>query len=270
MKNTLIFFMITCCLLSCKSYKEIHTLAGTAAEKLDHFKKIEYNYTIGCQDKCYLRALENKTFDLNPPKCNCSEEVKTDRNFNKLLKGLIIYFKALEKLSEDKLTSVNLDPIGDPLVDAQYISKSDLRPLQNLSEHLGQMILNKYRSKHLNSAIEKAHGPVVEILDNLQKLINQNLLLTLENKKGELQQIYLINFKDSLNSNFDRFQIKDEFFKSLSEVDRIKKELNNYTKVLDKVKKGHELLYQNRNSIDLERTKNELIKFYNELDDLLN
>lgn len=262
--------MVSFLLMSCQSYKELHAVAASSVDKLALFKEIGYNFNINCQEKCYLRALEQHNFTLEVPSCDCKEELKVDRNFNQFIKVLSNYFKALEQLSENKLVSFELKPVAAPLIESDYISKAAIRPYQDLLEHLGMMIQNKYRSKQLNVAIEKAHPYVSSILESLQELISQNLIPTLKNKKGDIQQVYLQIYKDSLNSNYDRFQIKDNYFNNLALIDTKEKELKKYIKVLEKIEKGHELLYKNRDKLDLQVTKNELLDLYSELENILN
>jgi hypothetical protein len=269
--RTIIFTIFSIAMLSsCRSFSEINSLAMKSSESLKEFKSLEYNFTVNCNETCYQRALEDKRFALAPPTCDCAEEKKTDKNVKRLFTVLDTYFKGLQRLSNDKLVKISFDIIADPLTENQFIKEADIKPFINLSQSITTMITNKYRAKQLNTAIEKANPDVLLLLEKIQQIIEQNLVPTLTNKRGELQQVYLEIFSDSLNSNYDRFMIKDRYFKELNAITNKESELLKYSKSLNKIAKGHQLLYDNRNNLDKETTKNAIVELYTELSELMN
>lgn len=257
-------------LTSCASFSEINTLALKSSESLKKFKTLEYNFTVNCSETCYQRALEDERFALAPPTCDCAEEKKTDKNVRRLFTVLDTYFKGLQRLSNDKLVNISFDMIAEPLTESHLIKEKDIKPFSNLSGSITTMITNKYRAKQLNMAIEKANPDVLLLLEKIQQIIEENLVPTLTNKRGELQQVYLEIFSDSLNSNYDRFMIKDRYFKELNALTGKESELLKYSKSLNKIAKGHQLLYDNRNNLDKETTKNAIVELYSELSELIN
>jgi len=257
-------------LTSCGSFSEINTLAIKSSESLKHFKTLEYNFTINCSETCYQRALEDNRFALAPPTCECTEEKKTDKNVRRLFTVLDTYFKGLQRLSNDKLVNISFSSISEPLTEGDFIKEEDIKPYLNLSQSIANMVTNKYRAKQLSLAIEKANPDVLLLLEKIQQIIEQNLVPTLTNKRGELQQVYLEIFSDSANSNYDRFMIKDRYFKELNAISEKESELLKYSKSLNKIAVGHQLLYDNRNNLDKETAKNAIVKLYSELSELIN
>jgi len=255
---------------SCASFSEINTLAIKSSESLQQYKTLEYNFTFNCSETCYQRALEDKRFALAPPTCDCVEEKKTDKNVKRLFTVLDTYFKGLQRLSNDKLVNYSFDTMADPLTKGKFIEEKDIKPFLNLSQSIATMITNKYRAKQLSTAIEKSNPDVLLLLEKLQQIIEENLVPTLTNKRGELQQVYLEIFSDSLNSNYDRFMIKDRYFKELNAVSKKESELLKYSKSLIKIAKGHQLLYDNRYNFDKETTKNAIVELYSELSEMIN
>jgi len=257
-------------LTSCGSFSEINTLAIKSSESLKKFKTLEYNFTINCSETCYQRALEDNRFALAPPTCECTEEKKTDKNVKRLFTVLDTYFKGLQRLSNDKLVNISFSSISEPLTEGDFIKEEDIKPYLNLSQSIANMITNKYRAKQLSLAIEKANPDVLLLLEKIQQIIEQNLVPTLTNKRGELQQVYLEIFSDSANSNYDRFMIKDRYFNELNAISEKESELLKYSKSLNKIAVGHQLLYDNRNNLDKETAKNAIVKLYSELSELIN
>ena len=270
MRTNIFSIILVVILTSCVSFSEINTLAIKSSESLQKFKTLEYNFTINCSETCYQRALEDKRFALGPPTCKCTEEKKTDKNVKRLFGVLDTYFKGLKRLSNDKLVNFTFDAIAEPLTESNFIKEEDIKPYLNLSQSIATMITNKYRAKQLSAAIEKANPDVLLLLEKLQQIIEQNLAPTLTNKTGELQQVYLEIFSDSLNSNYDRFMIKDRYFKELDALANKKSELLKYSKSLNKIAKGHQLLFDNRNNLDKETTKKAVVELYSELNELIN
>lgn len=270
MRTILFITVLIGVLTSCGSFSEINTLAIKSSESLKKFKSLEYNFTVNCSETCYQRALEDQRFALAPPTCDCTEEKKTDKNVKRLFTVLDTYFKGLQRLSNDKLVNISFDMIAEPLTESNFIKKEDIKPFINLSQSIATMITNKYRAKQLSTAIENANPDVLLLLEKTQQIIEENLVPTLTNKRGELQQVYLEIFSDSLNSNYDRFMIKDRYFKELNAISDKELELLKYSKSLGKISKGHQLLYDNRNNLDKETTKDAIVELYSELSDLIN
>lgn len=270
MRTIIITITLIGMMTSCGSFPEINTLATKSSESLKKFKTLEYNFTINCSETCYQRALEDSQFVLAPPTCECTEEKKTDKNVKRLFTVLDTYFKGLQRLSNDKLVNYSFDSMEEPLTESNFIKEEDIKPFLNLSQSIATMITNKYRAKQLSTAIEKANPDVLLLLEKIQQIIEQNLVPTLTNKRGELQQVYLEIFSDSLNSNYDRFMIKDRYFKELNALTDKESELLKYSKSLNKIAKGHQLLYDNRNNLDKETAKNSIVELYSELSELIN
>lgn len=264
------YFLLICFLFSsCKNLSEVNSIAKKSTEGLQKFKELNYSFSSNCQDKCYQRALADARFSLEPPSCDCDIEKKADKNLAKLFKALVIYYKALEKLSDDKLVALTLDPVTDPLVKGKYIEEGEIKAYKGLAEKIGAMLTNGYRQKQLTQAIEKAHPDVLVLLKKIQEILDTNLVPTLSTRREELKQVFIDVFSDTLNSNYDRFTIKDRYFKTLNDIEAKEKALKKYSTSLNKVIQGHQTLFDNRNTLNTEASKAAITSLYEQLNEVL-
>lgn len=269
MKRIIICLSLISLLGSCAGFKEVNTFAASSEKSINSYKSIAYTFSGNCDYKCTQRSLENSVFQTAEKNCFCKDAILADKNVNRLLSVLKSYFKGMANLSDNKLTAYSFNAIENPLVEGKYIKKADIKPYTNIAGLVTMMLTDNYRAKKLKHVIETANSDVILLLEKTAAIIENNLVPTLSGRQSDIQQIYHDLYVASNTSSYEKFNIQKMYFLKLTSIAAKKEGLKKYSRVLSKISKGHQSLYDNKDKLKEKGIKKMIAAYADDLNDIV-
>ena len=268
MKKFSFYLSLLYVLGSCASFKEVKAFAINSQKSIESYKSIDYSFSGNCNYKCSQRELENDVFQTTEKECACKEAQLADKNVSRLLNALKNYFKGLSNLSNSNLTDFSYDAVEKPLVEGKYFSKAAMKPYSSIVGLTTKMFSDQYRARKLEKLIEVANADIILLLDKTVTIVQDNLLPTLSSRNVEMQQIYHDLYNAPEVSDFEKFTIQKMYFAELTLVEDKKAALNFFSNSIEKISKGHQSLYDNKDKLKDKNIEKIMHKVVNDLSDI--
>jgi len=174
------------------------------------------------------------------------------------------YMSAIGELASDEIISYDksLDEMSDAIENIrdrdgkQLFKKEQIDAFRALSKLLAKAVTDAYRQHKLKEIIELSNNDFQIVINALKKFIEIGYIESLYNEKVVIEKYYkkIITIAEHSPPQHAAIElVKDKFFEKNDEVGKKLIAADSYIKILDKIGKGHQLLYDNRNHISSEQ-----------------
>jgi hypothetical protein len=236
----------------CISLKPITELTGKSVKSLAIYEEIPTTYAGFCEERCQFNLIRrNQLVRDTAVNCNCSLFVSADKATTKVYNALTAYFKALNEISEGKLTSYNTKALGDALVEGKFasltIDKNTVNAYSSLGRLVMQVFTDGYRKKKIHKVIETGN-PSIQTLFNVFQTSVANLILELDFQKERNYALYTELLMEK-QSGYDKVNLGKDYYYQVNALNTKQAQLQTFSKSLVTIAKGHQKLYDNRNKI---------------------
>lgn len=269
MKRIIFCLSLLNLLSSCAGFEGVNSFAISSEKSINNYKSIAYTFFGNCNYKCTQRSLESPVFQTAKKNCSCEEAILADKNVNRLLSVLKIYFKGMANLSDNKLTVYSFNAIEKPLIEGKYIKKADIKPYTNIAGLVTMILTDNYRAKNLKRVIETANSDIILLLEKTAEIIENNLVPTLSSRQSDIQQIYHDLYVAPGTSAYEKFNIQKNYFSELTSIAAKKEVLKKYCSALTKISKGHQSLYDNKDKLKEKGIKKMIAAYADDLNDIV-
>ncbi|MFH0771540.1 MAG: hypothetical protein V1933_02850 [Candidatus Omnitrophota bacterium] len=158
---------------------------------------------------------------------------------------IISYDKSLDEMHK-KMEKIK-DENGKPIFE-----KKDMDAFGALSKLLAKAATDAYRQNKLKEIIGLANNDFQELITALKKCVEGGYIESLKNEEEAVKKYYGKILKTAENNPPQDAAIellRDRFVEKKDAVDAKINAAESYVKILDKIGKGHQLLYDDRNDI---------------------
>ena len=258
-------------MMGCSSLKNTSDFSTSALKGIQKFEEIGYGFEKNCLANCYSKTIAE--LNLDSPKCNCSEDKKADQVTRTIYKAASGYLDGLAKLSENKLTAYNLDPLSEGLTKIDDpslgIEKGQLEAYGAISRILLRSFTDKYRKHQIREYVIAGNEPFLVLITFLRFNLSENLTGKLSVQKEILKEYYFALIKDTTLTTWERREALETFYTKCDQLEFTKKQLVSYSKTLQKIGQGEERLAETIDKLNDDQSKAQLTLFVSELQELI-
>lgn len=264
--------LLLLCLAGCVNLKQINDYSSTSSAGIKKFENIGYSFKQHCIDACHFEAI--KKFEIKRDnECDCNLYKQADSVTQTIYNAIKGYFDGLTCLSNNELTTYNLDPLKKSLKAGSFgnisIDTSDVNAYSKISKILLKATTDLYRKKKIKKYVASANVPLQVLLTKFQFILQTNLEGELNWKKDELYRYYKKMRESATLSDLEKGQAVTEYYRQLSEINNRQKQIDIFSKSINVIAEGHQKLYDNRNKISAKDLKDEITKYSSNIKDII-
>jgi hypothetical protein len=258
-------------LIGCSSLKNTSDFSTSALKGIRKFEEIGYGFEKNCLANCYSQKIAG--LNLDSPECNCSEDKKADQVTRTIYKAVSGYLDGLAKLSDNKLTAYDLEPLSDGLGKIENpslgIEKSHLEAYGTISRILLRSFTDKYRKRQIREYVIDGKEPFQALITYLRFNLSENLTGKLSVQKEILKEYYFTLIKDTTLTTWERREALETFYTKCDQLEFTKKQLVSYSMTLQKIGQGERKLAETIDKLSDDESKAQLTLFVSELQALI-
>ena len=243
--------------------KTLNSYSEASQTALKKYDEIGFSFKKVCEKNCEFRtnsdekAIAKRFSDNYQPikiesECECESYLKADTAFNKMYFATLQYLEGLNKLSNDEVLTFKYDTLANALKETEIldVKGEEIDAFNKLVNITTKFIVDIKRRKDLQEIIEFANPSFQVLIEKLQFAVNGPLKLALETEIDLEYNYYkaIVRNQDELSLK-DKIELENEFVDSRDEVLEKIDLLNEYSRALDEIKKGHQSIYDNRDII---------------------
>lgn len=261
---------------ACVDTSAVKRFAAVSATAGGQFEQVADDLPASCIHRHRFLALADSQVTLDDirdrAEADCDEYAKLARRLVKANKVLVSYLKALGKLAEDKIVVYDkrIDNFADALDDTDMFDAKKIEAVQGLTTVLANAAAGEWRRKELKKAIEEANPDVQTLIDALRGVIGEDYLRLLDVEREAAKHYYLGQIKEygageplTVTLVFEKWKDED------NAVDDKRDAADLTVKILDKIARGHQKLYDNRDDLSSKQIRNLLVEYTEILEDLV-
>ena len=227
-------------------------------------RRERYRLLVGWQSD--LDALEEETAR------SCARYVKSAPRLVGAHRVLVRYLAALGEFSAGGLVSYDdsLDELAGAVERSDMLDENDIEAVKRISAVLMDAAGGKWRRKQLNSVIEQTNPDVQILTSTLRGIISVDYAQLLDDEREAARKFYLGKIRTHGDDEpltallvYEKWQKEDEI------IDGKRKAAEAYVKVLDKIAKGHQDLFDRRDALDSRDARRLVLEHVNAIEELL-
>ncbi|MGI9547264.1 MAG: hypothetical protein ACR2MM_08515 [Flavobacteriaceae bacterium] len=252
-KKTIVLLALSILLSNCIDLKSVNNYASTSLKGIEKYEEIDYSFMEHCLDRCEYELVKKNIIEREVKCDDCGIFKEADKATNIIYRRIRGYFDALESLTNNELTDYDFDDLSNAL------KKGDFEGIQiedeevNAAAKIGNIILRAstdiYRKNKVKVYVGEANTDIQILLKKFQEIIDANLAELLSFKSDDIHGYYRRVVLDTMNSNFIKGRATYLYYQELSEIRKRQKKIRAYAKSINKIAKGHQELYDNRNNM---------------------
>lgn len=263
-------------LTGCLNLKSVNDYSSTSLKSIKKFEDINYSFNQHCIDECQFEAIKTFTIVRKPEEyCKCVLYQEADKVTQLIYNSINGYFEGLSNLSNDKLTTYNFDALTKSLKEGNFgktgvqITSAQVDGYAKISQILLRATTDLYRKNKIRDYIEQANAPIQTLLDSFKFILKSNLENEINVKKEKLYDYYTeMKIRGTL-SEYEQGKAVIEYYQQVSALNGKENQIETFAKGLDKIKEGHQKLYDNRNKMTTKELSEMLIQYSSDIQDII-
>ncbi|NER15264.1 hypothetical protein GWK08_17540 [Leptobacterium flavescens] len=249
---------------SCVNLRSVNSYSLKSTESLKKFEEISYSFAEHCLDRCQFESVQDFSIKRTA-ECDCKLYEDADKAATTIYKRLRGYFEALSALTNNELTDYSLDALKEPLTAGGFgsieIEAADVNAASHIATILLRATTDLYRKNKTKTYVAEANADIQILLKKFNEITRSNLSGLLDFKKERLFSYYRELLVDTSLSTYEKAQAGREYYQELSAIDTQQRQIEAFARSVDRIAKGHQELYENRNKMTAKEFK-ELIRGY--------
>lgn len=263
--------LLTLFLSSCVSLKYVNDFSVSSLKSVKIFEHINYGFNQNCLDNCQYKKII--ALDLNENNCDCAPNEKADSVTLLIYTTVRGYFDGLSSLSKNDLTSYKMDALTKALKEGNFgsvkIEKEQGEAYNKIFKILLKAFTEGYRKSKVETYVKEANEPIKILLAYLNFNLSENLSGKLNVQKQRIKSYYFDITKDSNLSTYEKTKAAEEYYNKISQIETKQKKLLLYSKLLTKIKNGHQKLFENIVTSNKIEGGKVLIQYASDLQDII-
>lgn len=264
------------CTTACVDTSAVKRFAAVSASAGDGFEAVAEDLPRSCERRERHLALADSQTVLsrirNQTENRCAEFAELSDRLVGANDVLVAYLKALGSLADDELVVYDgrIDDFADALDDTEMFDADKVEAVQGIAGVLSNAVAGEWRRKQLKRAIEGANPDLQSLTESLRDVIEQDYLRLLDieieaARHYYLGQIHTYGDREPLTVVLvlDRWRRDDEIIAEKREAAALS------VKILEKISKGHQKLYDGRNDMSSKEFRSLLLEYTVILENLI-
>jgi len=270
-KTGLVLILFALGISSCVNLKHVNEFSASSLGSLSKFEEIDYSFKQNCLDNCQDKKINNMI--VSQTDCNCANDEKADSVTLVIYQALKGYFSGLTRLSDNELTNYKLDTLNSALINNSFgsvkLDKTQIEAYSNISKILIHAFTDGYRKQKIKEYITKANDPVKVLIHYLELNLSFNLVGKLDVQKRRIASYYFDLTKDSTIAIIDKRKAVQEYYLQLNKIQVRQNELRTYSKALDKIAQGHQVLVDNIDKLSAKDIREQLTQYSSDIQNVV-
>jgi len=250
--------LVLACLLAagCTDPPAVKRFAAASASAGDRFPEISKDIKESCARREEYRLVGRWDADLDSLERvtagTCAPYGRTVSRLNKSHAVLMEYIKALGSLSAGELVSYDkaLGDFGDALGDIAPDEAKHIAAAEGISSVLAEAAAGKWRRKELGTAIGNANADVQTLAGALCESIEKDYARLLDAESEAARKFYMSVIREHrADEPLTAILLYDRWIGEKKKIDARRETARGYVKVLKKIARGHQDLYDHRDDL---------------------
>ena len=253
---------------ACVDTSAVKRFAAVSATAGDQFEQVADDLPASCFRQHSYLALADSQITLDDIRGraeeSCDEYTALARRLTAANRVLVSYLRALGGLADDKLVVYDnrIDDFAEALDDTEMFDSEKIKAVQGLSSILANAVAGEWRRKELKKAIEEANPDVQVLVEALRGVIDEDYLRLLDVESEAAKHYYLGQIKEYGEGEPLTVTLVFEKWRQEDIATGDKRDAAALTvKILDKIAKGHQKLYDNRDELSSKQTRGMLLEY---------
>jgi hypothetical protein len=288
-------------LFSCVDTSSIARFAALSKVASDKFPEIAADYRASCMRTARYQAMDTAQYQVDKIEAAAVQTCNKSLGLNALEKDLIAanrtlmsYLDALGRLASNRKTVFdnNINSFAANMKATGEFDDAKIDAVKGLATFLSDAAAAGWRKKELARAIEAANPAVQTVAAALKTIVGEDYLGLLDNEEAAMRIYYggtisaaqayydtLIARQYRLNPDRQPKELPEEtvimgylhdkWQSDKTAVETKRAAARAYVTILEKIARGHQKLYDNRNKLDAKEIKDMILGYAQELDPLI-
>ncbi|MEJ2719827.1 MAG: hypothetical protein P8181_01620 [bacterium] len=260
----------------CVDTSAVKRFAAASAEAGEEFDTVANDLPALCNRQQRYLALADSQITMDSIRQRseegCGEYTALASRLTGANKILVAYLKALGRLADDKLVVYDkrIDGFADALDDADMFDSEKIEAVRGLATIITNAAAGQWRRKQMKTAIEEANPDVQTLTAALGNVIEMDYARLLDVEREAAKHYYLGQIREhgqaeplTVTLVLDRWKEED------AAVGERASAAAAAVKILDRVARGHQKLYDNRDDLNSSQVRELLVEYTVILEDLV-
>jgi len=266
-KTGLVLILFGLGISSCVNLKHVNEFSVSSLASLSKFEEIDYSFKQNCLENCLDKKIDSLV--IKQISCNCATDEKADSVTLIIYQALKGYFDGLTHLSNNELTTYKMDALNSSLINEAGLDKTQVEACSNISKILLRAFADGYRQHKIKEYVVAANDPVRVLIHFLDFNLSFNLVGKLDVQKRRIGSYYFDLTKDSTISTIDKRKAVQEYYLQLDKIQVRQNELRTYSKALDKIAQGHQVLVDNIDKLSAKDIREQLTHYSSDIQNVV-
>ncbi len=241
--KNLCYWMLPCIVMTtgCANLRSVNAFSSEAALGLSKYEDLSSGFTKTCEQNCIDGQI--RSLKVTPFVCDCKAEVKADSLTRLIYQTTLIYFEELMVLSGAELTELRTTPLTELLSEGSFgpvtLNREQVRAYSQISSTLLGLVSEGYRRGKLKSYVVRSKEPLQVLLEYLDFNLSGNLSKKLEIRKLQYMDFYFDLSRDASLSSYERLKLTEDYYRYVSEIEIIQRQITVYSEALRLLIQGH-------------------------------
>jgi hypothetical protein len=260
----------------CTAPTAVNKYARVSKTAGEQFAKIEKDLYRSCVRQQFYHGLSVSDPDLDTLETAalgaCGDYKKAAKGLRKANRVLIGYLKALSKLADKKTVVYNddVDDLADSIEDTYPFDKRRVAAVEGVSSFLVEAAAGGWRRSELGKAIERTNDDVQVLTAMFRGIVEDDYTRLLDGEREAARKYFLGKVKTGGDEEpVAAVLVYDLWQKEQAALDAKEDAARAYGKILRKIARGHQKLYDNRNDLDSKEMRKFVLEYTETLEELI-
>ncbi len=260
----------------CTAPTTVKRYAGVSKTASEQFAGIQKDISRSCVRQQYYQGLSVSDPTLDSLRVAggsaCKDYKKAAKGLRKTNRVLVDYLKALSKLADKKTLDYDdeFDDLADAFGDTYPFDERRVEAVEGVSSFLVEVAGGGWRRSELGKAIERTNDDIQVLTTMLDDVVSEDYLRLLDRESEAARKYFLGKVKTGGEEEpLAAVLVYDLWQKEESTLDAKRGAARAYGKILRKIAKGHQQLYDNRNDLDSKEMKKFILEYTETIEELI-
>lgn len=260
----------------CTAPTTVKKYAGVSKTASEQFAGIQTDISRSCIRQQHYHGLSVTDPALDSLSAaagsTCKDYEKSSKGLRKANRVLVDYLKTLARLSDKKTVVYNddFDDLADAMEDTYPFDQRRVSAVAGVSSFLIEAAAGAWRRSELGKAIERTNDDIQVLTAMLDDVVAEDYLQLLDREEEAARKYFLGKLKmGGEDEPLAAVLVYDIWQKEESTLEAKRDAARAYAKIVRKIAKGHQRLYENRDDLDSKEMKKFVLEYTETIEDLV-
>ena len=271
----LVVSLVCLSVAGCADPPAIKRFAAASASAGERFPEIANDIEKSCERREKYRLLGRWGADLDSLEHvtagTCAAYGRAVSRLSGSHRVLMGYMKALGNLSAGEVVSYDqpIDDLGDAVAAISPADAKSVAAVKGVSEVIAEAVAGEWRRKQLSTVIEKTNADVQTLITALRETIEGDYERLLDAESEAARKFYLGVIKEYRGEEpLTAILVYDRWLGEERAIEARRETAGAYVKVLKKIARGHQDLYDHRDALKSKDVKKLVLKHSTAIEEL--